>query len=269
MSSAADRLPGGGERRYWCRLEPDGETVVFDDDETRHLRTVMRRRAGERVEALDGSGRVLTVELETTRGRSVVGRLVGARTDDPAPGDAGPTAPGVGRGVETAPAVTELWLGQALIRPRRLEWLLEKAVEIGIAGFLPLVTRRAQPHAEHTAARRQRLERVARAAVAQSLGTRLPVLAEARPLEALRLDTYERVLVAHGPAACDPGVLAAVSGRVLVLVGPEGGFDPAELAALEAAGALRLGLGRRRLRAETAAVVALGLVRLLAGGPHR
>ncbi len=236
-----------GERRYWCRAGQRRDEVIFDAVETRHLSKVMRHRPGDHLWAIDGSGLVLGVELLPGRGAEARGRVLETSPADAAPGP-------------------ELWLGQALIRPARFEWLLEKAVEIGLAGLMPLITRHANPARQWTATRRDRLERIARSAVAQSLGTRMPVLAAPQELEQLELEQFDRIYLAHGPAS---EVLPPLSstGRVLVLVGPEGGFDPAEVADLLTRGALTLGLGARRLRSETAALAALTLARWGAAVP--
>jgi 16S rRNA (uracil1498-N3)-methyltransferase len=230
-----------GTRRYWCRLEHGSRQVLFDAEESRHLRRVMRLRGGDRIEAIDGSGRVFEVELAPGRGRTARGRILATH----------PAAP---------PPERELWLGQALIRPARFELLVEKAVELGVAGIVPLVTRHAHPARQLTPARMERLLRIARSAVAQSLGCRLPIIDPPTPLPELDRQRFDWIAVAHGPGPTAGPPAPPARGRLLCLIRPEGGFDPAEIADLQAGGATLITLGERRLRAETAAIVALALL---------
>ena len=239
MPGAPDR-PAPGHRRYWCLVNDDTSRVAFPDDEVRHLQKVVRLGAGDRIATIDGSGRRFTVELERA-GRGLAGTVLEVHDATP---EAGP----------------ELWLAAALVRPARFEWLVEKAVEVGIAGVLPILSERSLGEARLGEARLERLRRIARGATCQSLRARVPEIRTPTALAELETSGYAAVRIAHGPqpAKIPPPVR---SGRALVVVGPEGGFTTAEVDHLSAAGADILSLGWGRLRAETAAIVALSLTR--------
>jgi 16S rRNA (uracil1498-N3)-methyltransferase len=144
----------------------------------------------------------------------------------------------------------------------RFEWALEKAVELGAAGFIPLRSERTEGRFN-----RERAERIAIAALKQSQRRYLPVLDEPVALPDLlgRLDEYDLALLCHESAPADATVRSLLgetppAGRILILIGPEGGFSPAEVDAARMASARIVSLGEARLRSETAAIVALALV---------
>jgi 16S rRNA (uracil1498-N3)-methyltransferase len=143
----------------------------------------------------------------------------------------------------------------------RIEWFLEKATEIGISCFTPLLCRRS----ERAAYNAVRLQKVLVSAMLQSGQCHLPVLQEQLPLpETLReAGSCPQRFIAHcgaGPRPYLAGMLQA--GRdATVLIGPEGDFTAEEVAAAEQAGYLPVSLGTTRLRTETAGVVAATLLK--------
>jgi 16S rRNA (uracil1498-N3)-methyltransferase len=141
-----------------------------------------------------------------------------------------------------------------------------QATELGVSRIIPF--RSARTVGRLSPARLERLRAVSLAALKSSTRTMLPVIDE--PVEFDRLLTldgeFDQVLAAYEEET-GPGlgaVLKRDARSVLVVVGPEGGFEPREIDALKSAGAVTFSLGPRRLRAETAAVavaaVTLGLL---------
>ncbi|MFG1362877.1 16S rRNA (uracil(1498)-N(3))-methyltransferase [Xanthobacter versatilis] len=164
------------------------------------------------------------------------------------------------------PVAPTLEYAFAPLKHARLDYMVQKAVEMGAGVLSPVITR-------YTQVSRINLDRMAANAVeaAEQCGIlSLPHVAEPRPL-AQWLDALpaERVLVFCDEAAADHDPIHALrtapSGPVSVLIGPEGGFSPDERA-LIAPRAVTLSLGPRILRADTAAVAALALVGAARGG---
>jgi 16S rRNA (uracil1498-N3)-methyltransferase len=161
---------------------------------------------------------------------------------------------------ETLPDVT---LAYAPIKRGPLEWLVEKATELGVARLTPIITRR-------TVAPRPNLDRlhlIAIEAAEQCGRTRLPVLDAPVDLPAFLADAGGALLFADetGGAPLAATAAALAPGPVTLLIGPEGGFMPEEREAILAAGASGISLGPRILRAETAALAALAVHMASAG----
>ena len=163
----------------------------------------------------------------------------------------------------------ELTLVQGISRGQRMDYTLEKCVELGVDHVLPVVMERTQaaPAGERIAKKARHWQGVIAAAAAQSGRTRLPSLA---PQSGFRewLGQADATATPHlllDPAGdCAPSDIAAT--RALTLIaGPEGGFSPGEQEAARAAGCRGMRLGPRILRTETAAVAALAVLQGLYG----
>jgi len=156
-------------------------------------------------------------------------------------------------------AVPDLWLCPALLKKQAFDWVLEKATELGAAQIRPTVTRRC-------VADKLNLERataIVTEAAEQCARTALPALAEPVKLDALLRDwPAGRALFFADEQGGTPAAaaFAAHDGPAALLIGPEGGFDDAERAAIRAhPAAVAITLGPRILRGETAAIAGLGL----------
>jgi 16S rRNA (uracil1498-N3)-methyltransferase len=160
-------------------------------------------------------------------------------------------------------AVPDLWLLFAPIKRGRIDWLVEKATELGAARLVPVLTRR-------TIVERLNLDRLrahAIEAAEQCERTALPELAEPVKLAAL-LACWppERTLYFADESGGEPVLGAVAPGPAAVLIGPEGGFTDEERTAIRALPRARaVSLGPRILRADTAAIAALALWMAAAG----
>jgi 16S rRNA (uracil1498-N3)-methyltransferase len=232
-------------RRFFVDQPISGPTAVVRGDEARHLATVLRAAPGDDVVLFDG------------RGAEFVGR-VGAVSRSEV----------VVEGLERRPVDRELnfelTLGAALPKGDRQRWLVEKLVELGVARFVPLVTRRSV--ALPVEAALARLRRHVVEASKQCGRNRLMDVAPPQPWSQwLRSPPETDVcrLVGHpgGSEALNAARNAASAGalataaRVFACVGPEGGLTDEEVAQSLAAGWTTVDLGPRVLRIETAALL--------------
>lgn len=226
--------------------------VQFDAAEAHHLRRVLRLRPGAVIEATDGTGCLYTVRL-VTLGRAAAWGAIEARAE-PAR--------------ESPCAVT---LGQAVLKGDRMSWLIQKATELGVARIVPLETARvvARP-AGGEPGRQARWQRIAREAVKQCGRVVVPAVDRPRALaevleEAPRHDVGW-LFWESGGASVDAAARAAPRpARLLLLVGPEGGFTGEEVALAERAGIRLVTLGPRILRGESAGLVGVALGQYLFG----
>ena len=227
------------KHRFYVPSLAAGE-VRFPDDEARHAGGVLRLQVGDRVELFDGRGHFALSTL-----LSVTKRKVSARVDT----------------VETSPPTAiELHLAFAIPKGKRLDWLLEKATELGAASLTPLLCERSVAGtSELSANKRERWTAHCISAAKQCGLNRLPEIRQPIALPDLAASNSGAML--FGDLAGDTISLAsavATLGRsITILVGPEGGFTDAECATLRTAGATPVRLGPSVLRIETAAVALL------------
>jgi 16S rRNA (uracil1498-N3)-methyltransferase len=162
-------------------------------------------------------------------------------------------------------AVPDLWLCAAPLKKGRIDWMAEKACELGVARLVPVVTRRAV--VEKPKAERLRAHMIE--AAEQCGRTALPELAETVKLAALLKDWPEDRALFFADEAGGAPALAAMRGApgpAAILIGPEGGFDDDEREAIRATRqAIGITLGPRILRADTAAAAAVSVWMAAAG----
>ena len=159
--------------------------------------------------------------------------------------------------------VPDLWLLFAPIKRGRIDWLVEKATELGVARLMPVITAR-------TVVARLNLDRLRAHAIeaAEQCGrTALPVMAAPVALPSALADwPPERALLFADESGGDPVGAVAAPGAAAILVGPEGGFSDEERQLIRSVPAARpVSLGPRILRADTAAIAALALWMAAAG----
>lgn len=223
------------------------EVVPLPDDVARHVQ-VLRLAPGDPVALFNGSGGEYDAEVASVEKRAATVR-VGARRD-----------------VEAEPPY-RLTLAQGIAGSDKMDWLIEKAVELGATGIVPLQTARGVVRlaGERAQRRHAHWQRIVQAACEQCGRNRLPDVAPSREfgawLDALPPAPAEgelRVLLsprASVPFAALPD--AAPAGGVTLLIGPEGGLSPDEEDAARARGFTAVGLGPRVLRTETAGIAVL------------
>jgi 16S rRNA (uracil1498-N3)-methyltransferase len=219
-----------------------GSEVLVDGSEGHHAVAVRRLRAGERVLVADGSG-------GGVRGEVLEASKAGLRVR-------------VDEVLTEADRPVRLVVAQALAKGDRAELAVEMLTEVGVDEVVPWQASRsvARWSADRVERGLSRWRSTAREAAKQSRRLRVPVVSDPVTTKSLatRLDAAALALVLHEDA---DGRIAAVplpaTGEVVVVVGPEGGISPEELAAFDAAGAATVRVGDHVLRTSTAGVVAL------------
>ncbi len=160
-----------------------------------------------------------------------------------------------------APARHKVVLGAALIKGLRMDFVVEKAAELGAAELLPLICSRCVPDRVGTE-RLERWRRVALAAAKQSLAPLMDIHSPIALAEMIREKSAHAVAIFCSP---DGAALAKIvrdigTPELVVICGPEGDFTPHEIALMRDAGFRPASLGPNRLRSETAALAALSIV---------
>jgi len=209
----------------------------LDEEESRHLLTVLRRQPGDRLRLTDGRGSFYEAELAEVGKKHALARILSQETPEPER---------VGR-LHLAVAPTK--------QMERYEWMLEKTTELGVDEITPLLCKRS----ERDTVRADRLEKILVSAMKQSLRPRLPLL---HPPTAFQQLVKNATAPQRRIAWCAPDPLPHLKSALrtdqdaLVLIGPEGDFTPEEVAWAAQHGFTGVSLGSARLRTETAGVLA-------------
>ncbi|MGL5837646.1 MAG: 16S rRNA (uracil(1498)-N(3))-methyltransferase [Sphingorhabdus sp.] len=221
----------------------EGREVRVEGGQAHYLLNVMRLKTADPVKLFDDrTGEYLATVAATGKRDMVLMIEAKLREREPAP---------------------DIWLVQALVKKDRLDWIAEKACELGIARFMPLLTQRCVVDK----VKQERLRAQMIEAAEQCERNALPEIAPLQPLH---------LLLAHWPENrrlyfCDerggkPFAKAVVDGPAAILIGPEGGFSDIENTLIRThASAIPVSLGPRILRADTAAIAALSIWMALNG----
>jgi len=238
-------------RRLFVETLPrQGGVIPLGSAETHYLCNVLRLRPGARLLLCDGSGRQAEGVLHGVRegrARVAVQREIPAQTEAP----------------------VSVHLGIGLLKAPKMDLVIQKVSELGAEAIHPLTTSRTVPclAPERWEGRLARWRKIAREASRQSGRTRVAQVDPPTTLERIleRKNSFDlRFLFSLGPCVArgelEPPPELAQPRSILVLVGPEGGFSAKEEQIALSNGCLPVGLGPRTLRAETAAILAVGLV---------
>lgn len=215
---------------------------TLPEEESRHAVRVLRMAVGDKLDVVDGHGTLYHCRLAMAHPKHALVTI----------DDTERVEPHWPRHITLAVAPTK--------NLDRMEWLVEKAVEVGVDRIVPLLTE----HSERRVLKTERLRKIMVAAMKQSLKATLPRLDELTPLDKLlaepldgdRFVAYcDEALPREQRLTLDKALTAATAATLLI--GPEGDFSPAEVARLLDAGFAPVTLGESRLRTETAALVGL------------
>lgn len=232
-------------------ITPDavrGPQIIMTGDDLRHIRTVLRKQPGDLLILLDGKGKEYTARIVGMERTEIIAEVVSEITREAAP----------------HPIIT---LCQGLPKADKMDWIVQKATELGVANIVPLITERTIVKIKDEEKRVSRWQKIAREAAMQSNRVDMPAIG--------RIVSFNDFLRTQDP---EPGtllllpweegtvpikdILRGTSGikKIIVLIGPEGGFSEAEAEAARTRGFSLVSLGPNILRTETAAIAVLGMI---------
>ena len=232
--------------RFYC---PDiADTLTLGEEDSKHCVKVLRMGEGDVIEVVDGNGTLYSCRITMAHPKRCAIEVL-EKCSQP---------PHWGNSITLAIAPTKVM--------DRMEWLVEKCVEIGVDRIIPLRCH----NSERTVLKTERLRKIMVSAMKQSLKATLPRLDEMTPIEQVLAEPFDGIRCI---AYCDEMLpreerrtLADVylPGKdALVLIGPEGDFSPEEVKAATAAGFVPMTLGESRLRTETAGLMAVAALHVL------
>ena len=221
-----------------------GRRCTLDGDAAQHIARVLRLAPGDALTLFDGRGGEYPGRIDAV-GRGTVDVAVGER-----------------RGVERESPL-ELTLAQGVSRGERMDWVVQKATELGVSRVVPVLSERSVVRLDPRQAlsKQRHWQRIAVSACEQSGRDRIPEVALPLPMAGFLHGLPQvgaRLLLSPAGSVALAG-LDSVS-EAIVLIGPEGGLTEGEQRAALGQGFVALSLGPRVLRTETAAVAALALL---------
>ncbi len=239
-------------RFFISRDQITSDRAVVSGEDVRHIVTVLRMKTGDELLLCDGEGTEYVARISGVNKREVEAEVISRSKRE-----AG------------SPRVT---LGQGLPKSDKMDFIVQKATELGVAAVAPLVTERTIVRIKDEAKRTMRWQKIAREAAMQSSRADIPRIESICPFRDFILS------LAPGPLTLDPSVLKLLPWEegttpikdvlrasrdvkdVVVLIGPEGGFSQDEAASAQSRGFHLVSLGRNILRTETAAVAVLSMI---------
>ena len=236
---------------FYC--EPENikrDSLKIVGDEKKHIISVLRYKKGDSIDVVDGRGNMYQVEIADIMKNEINCKIIQKR-------------PG-----ENEPKI-HLSLAQPLCQGYKMDWLIEKATEIGVGSIIPILTERTiikLADSQKEKVKTDRWRKIAIASMKQSLRSFLPDIKPVIQLKKLlpEIKKYDLTLVGSLESDAknlrDIRQLKKYPKKILAIVGPEGGFTDEELTQLKPAGAIPISLGQRRLRSETAGIVLSALV---------
>lgn len=231
---------------YTSEIEPHHTTFILSEEESKHAVRVLRLTQGEKIHLIDGKGGLYETEIidahpkRTTLSVLAVQENFGKMSYE----------------VHLAVAPTK--------NIDRIEWFLEKATEVGLTSYTPIICE----HSERKEVKVERLEKVAIAAMKQSLKAYLPQVKPAVSFSKF-IQEVKNSSISKGIAHCVDSDKKFIftsfepKGKYLILIGPEGDFSEKEISQAIDAGFIPLSLGEARLRTETAALASVLEISLL------
>lgn len=247
------------DRRFFVGVEDwSSDQIIVRGEQAHHLKNVLRARAGETFEFIDGEGRWARAMVKAIPARGEVTCQIQEQHTNRSP--------------EEDRAV----LIQALIRFEKFEWILEKATELGATKIVPVVTARTEAKwREVSPARRDRWQKILIESLKQCRRLHLPVLTKPEPYDEAvsRAKAEVKLILSERPGTpalksvfrTIRGTLGGVmenpvSPRISLAIGPEGGWDEEEIVLSRQCGFMPASLGEGVLRTETAALAGLAIL---------
>lgn len=220
----------------------EGTTVALDTDETRHLRDVLRLKAGDIVSVFDGAGSEFRCVI------SAIGKKDATLTILEKTVPSSPESP------------CEITLAATVLNGDKYDLVIQKSVELGVTRLIPLQTIRGDVKAKDAAKRIGRWSRIAMEATKQCGRARLMDVAEPATFEQVIADIASETVVMFSERDGSGFAEIKADKKITALIGPKGGWDDVELEMARKKGIGVITLGGRILRAETASIALIAIL---------
>ena len=226
------------------------EKIILDGESARHIAKSLRMRVGDVICVTDGSGEDYGCQIEEITKDEVVLKVCYKQACESEP-------------------TCKVTIYQGVPKSTKLEDIIQKCVELGVTEIVPTLTKRcvSRPDDKSAGKKNQRYQKIALEAAQQSGRGVVPKIENMKTLkQALAEDESEvKIVFFEGGGKKLTDIIDKNTKSVSIFIGPEGGFEEAEVEQIESAGGVRATLGKRILRTQTAPVAGLTAIMLLTG----
>lgn len=229
---------------YYPKKLEIGEKIIIKNEEAKHILKVMRHKMGDKIKLTDGLGYEYEVVITKIEKKNLLGEILDKKFL--------PREPNI-----------KITLASSPLKGENTEIMLAKATELGISGFIPVYFQNTVVKLNEN--KLKRFKKISIASLKTSAGTLLPEIYKPLTFEELvnNFFSYDLVLLAYENS--DTKLANIINNKkniknILLIIGPEGGFTTKEIKIAGEKGASFFTLGKRRLRSETAGIVAISLI---------
>lgn len=240
-------------RFYYPTALPSVDTnFMLPDEIFHHAINVLRLRLNDRFELFDGAGRSAVAQLDFIERKTATAKICAFTNDN----------------VESSLSIT---LAQCLSLGDKMDWTIEKATELGVSNIIPLSSAKTLVKLTSDRAHKKHIhwQRIITSACAQSGRNKLPKLHGVQTLKSFleeqKFNEYYKLMLHPKGAQTLKSLPQPTHQEVIVLIGPESGFDASEVALAQDYGFINAVLGPRVLRTETAGLATIASIQMLWG----
>lgn len=223
------------------------DTYVIDGEDAKHISKSLRMKAGEEITLITPSQQQAQGIIESISGEQVYLKILSNKP------------------CENEPSV-EITLYQALPKGDKMEYIIQKSVELGVAKIVPVISARciSRPDEKSLNKKQLRWQKIAKEAAQQSRRGIIPTVEKAltfkEAVQQITKQDAESIIFYECGGESVKKLLDKTPKAVNIFIGSEGGFEPEEVKMVETAGGHKATLGKRILRAETAPLAAISII---------
>lgn len=237
---------------FFADSEITADTYIIDGDDAKHIAKSLRMKAGEEITLVTPSQTQADCVIESVSGEQVYLKVLSKKPCENEPD-------------------TAVTLYQALPKGDKMEYIIQKSVELGVTKIVPVISARciSRPDEKSLNKKQIRWQKIAKEAAQQSRRGIIPVVERAvtfkQAVQQISNEKAENIIFYECGGESVKKLLTDSPENINIFIGSEGGFEPQEVEAIEEAGGSRATLGKRILRAETAPLAALSIVMFSTG----
>lgn len=236
-------------RFYAPKENVKGKLIYIDSQEARHILNVMRLKESDKVVVFDGTGKEYTGFIKEAKTKSVIVEIISTKTP------------------KTEEKFPEITLAQSIPKRGRMDYIVEKATELGVHDIIPIVSERTIVRFEKDNAndRIARWGKIAREAAKQCGRLDVPEIKEVQKFynaidDISNFDLTIMACLWEGTETLKDAIADFETGKIIVFIGPEGDFTPAEIEMARDTNCKLVSLGKKVLRSDTAGLFVLSVL---------